>query len=75
MSQTITKYTFKDKEDGDITRVEYVHNPCCCNMNCNDDELRIYEDDDSAPYTMQIQGGECKLFIMAILDGEYEKID
>jgi len=72
--KTTTKYTFKDKEDGDIKRVEYIHNSCgCCAMGCGTDDLKIFEGDEIC--VIEIMGSECKSFIMGILDGEYQKIE
>ena len=68
MSTTTLKYEFTD--DGIKYKIEYDINSCLCFQNCNDDVLRIYEDGEEDPYTIDIVGGDMKWFIRALLDNE-----
>ena len=71
--KTTTKYTFKDK-DGDLIRIEYDHYSCgCCIMGCGTDDLKVFEDGEAC--LIEINGAECKRFIMGVLEGEYQKIE
>ena len=68
MSETIKTYKISD-EDGETQIVKYISRSCFCAHNCNADELQIFEEDNTYPYQLTIEGLEIKWLIKDLLDG------
>ncbi|WP_373092547.1 hypothetical protein [Zhongshania sp.] len=70
MGESTTEYTLVD-EDGDETRVVFLHRSCCCTApGCVDDEIQIYEDGDEHSYRLQVPRLMTP-YIEGLFDGEY----
>jgi len=78
MGQTIEKYVYTD-EEGDKSRINYIHNSCMCTMSCEDDTLEVWEDmceELDSPYRTDINANDpLAYFIRDMLDQHCERLE
>lgn len=55
MGDSRTEYTLIDSDDGEETKVVFIHRSCgCMSPGCVDDEIQFYEGGDEHPYRLTV---------------------
>lgn len=72
MSEYTAEYKVINADDGDETKIVFLHRICSCNMSgCVDDEVQIFIDgENEAPYRLQVPR-EMTPYLEGVLSGEY----